>query len=195
MLPTNDELLLDELPETFRYSEAIKRISERQLRNLIAHGQVTALSRGLYRKNDWLGDEDLIEIASKSPQATLCLRSALARHELIDDIPAEIDIAIPRGAWTPETSAPVRWRSFDPATFTIGRNSLDIGAGRTIGIYSAERSIIDAFRLRHLDGPDLANEALKRWLRRGGQPSELLRLAKTFPRTLTPLRQTLEILL
>jgi predicted transcriptional regulator of viral defense system len=195
VVPTNDELLLDELPETFHYTEAIKRISERQLRNLIAHGQVTALSRGLYRKNDWLGDDDLIEIASRSPRATLCLRSALARHDLIDDIPAEIDIAIPRGAWTPETIAPVRWRSFDPATFTIGRNSLDIGAGRTIGIYSAERSIIDAFRLRHLDGPDLANEALKRWLRGGGQPAELLRLAKTFPRTLTPLRQTLEILL
>ena len=194
-MPTNDELLLAELPETFRYSEAIQRISERQLRNLIAHGQITALARGLYRKNDWLGDDDLIEIASKSPQATLCLRSALARHDLIDDIPAEVDIAIPRGAWTPETNAPVRWRNFDPATFTIGRNSLDIGAGRTIGIYSAERSIIDAFRLRHIDGPDLANEALKRWLRGGGQPSELLRLAKAFPRTLTPLRQTLEILL
>jgi hypothetical protein len=66
---------------------------------------------------------------------------------------------------------------------------------RKIGIYTAERSIIDAFRLRHLDGADLANEALKRWLRRGGQPSDLLRIAKAFPRALTPLRQTMEILL
>jgi hypothetical protein len=95
----------------------------------------------------------------------------------------------------PETMAPVRWRSFDPATFSIGRELLDIGGGRRIGIYSAERSIVDAFRLRHLDGADLANEALKRWLRRGGHPSELLRIAKSFPRTITPLRQTLEILL
>ncbi len=193
-MPTIDELL-DELPDTFRYSEALEQISERQLRRLLADGRITAVSRGLYRKSDWLGDDGLIEIAAKSPQATICLRSALARHDLIDDIPAELDIAVPRGSWTPETMAPVRWRSFDPATFSIGRDLLDIGGGRSIGIYSAERSIVDAYRLRHLDGADLANEALKRWLRRGGQPSELLRVAKAFPRTITPLRQTLEILL
>ena len=194
MAPRGDELLA-ELPDTFRYSEALEFISERQLRRLLAEGQLTALSRGMYRKRDWLGDDDLIEIAAKSPKATICLRSALARHELIDDIPSEIDIAIPRGSWAPEAIAPVRWRHFDPETFEIGRESLDIGGDRSIGIYSAERSIIDAFRLRHLDGADLANEALKRWLRQGGQPSELLRMARSFPRTLTALRKTMEILL
>lgn len=194
MAPTSDELLAC-LPETFRYSEALDRISERQFRRLKDDGSIIALSRGLYRKSDWLGDEDLIEIAAKAPQATLCLRSALARHDLIDDIPAEIDIAIPRGSWTPETTAPVRWRHFDTETFDLGRGSLDIDGGRSIGLYSAERSIIDAFRLRHLEGADLANEALKRWLRQSGQPSELLALARSFPRALTALRETLEILL
>ena len=194
MALTSDELLAS-LPDTFRYSEALEQLSERQLRRLIADGSILALSRGLYRKSDWLGDEDLIEIAAKSPQATLCLRSALAHHDLIDDIPAEIDIAIPRGSWTPETTAPARWRHFDRKTFEIGRDRLDIGGNRSIGIYSAERSIIDAFRMRHLDGVDLANEALKRWLRRGGQPSELLHMARSFPRAVTALRETMEILL
>jgi predicted transcriptional regulator of viral defense system len=194
MAPITDDVL-DGLPDTFRHSEALERITERQLRRLLADGQITALSRGLYRKSDWLGDDDLIEIAAKSPNATICLRSALARHELIDDIPSAIDIAIPRGSWTPETTAPVRWRHFDPDTFDLGRESLDIGGDRSIGIYSAERSIIDAFRLRHLDGADLANEALKRWLRRGGQPSDLLGMARSFPRALTGLRKTMEILL
>lgn len=194
MAPTTDELLAS-LPETFRYSEALDHISERQLRRLIGDGSIVAIARGLYRKSEWLGDEDLIEIAAKAPQATLCLRSALARHELIDDIPAEIDIAIPRGSWTPETTAPVRWRHFDPDTFDLGRSQLDVEGGRSIGLYSAERSIIDAFRMRHIEGADLANEALKRWLRQGGQPSELLALARSFPRTQSVLRETLEILL
>lgn len=194
MKSSTDDLLAC-LPDTFRYSEALERITERQLRRLIAEGRVTSLSRGLYRKSDWLGDDDLIEIASKSPRATICLRSVLARHALIDDIPGETDIAIPRGSWTPETTTPVRWRHFDQVTFEIGRELLDIGSGRSIGVYTAERSIIDAFRLRHLEGPDLATEALKRWLRRGGQPSELLRIARHFPRTRTSLRQTMEILL
>ena len=166
MAPTSAELLAS-LPETFRYSEALDRISERQFRRLKDNGSIIPLTRGLYRKSDWLGDEDLIEIAAKAPRATLCLRSALARHELIDDILAEFDIAIPRGSWTPQTSAPVRWRHFDPDTFNVGREALDIEGGRSIGLYSAERSIIDAFRMRHLEGADLANEALKRWLRRG----------------------------
>jgi hypothetical protein len=75
-----------------------------------------------------VGDDDLIEIASRSPKATICLRSALTRHDLIDDIPAVVDIAIPRGSWAPATTAAVRWRSFDPVTFAIGREHLDIGA-------------------------------------------------------------------
>lgn len=186
---------LAELPDTFRYSEALERISERQLRRLIADGRITALARGLYRKSDWHGDEDLIEIASKSSNATIALRSALARHDLIDDIPNAMDIAIPRGSWTPETTIAVRWHHFDPATFEIGRSMVDISAGRSIGQYSAERSIIDAFRMRHREGADMANEALKRWLRQGGQPSALLQMARAFPRVLAPLRQALEILL
>lgn len=194
MTQTTDELLAS-LPDTFRYSEALEHVSERQLRRLVQDGKVIVLSRGLYRKSDWLGDDDLIEIAAKARQATLCLRSALARHDLIDDIPAEIDIAIPRGSWTPEVTPPVRWRHFDAHTFEIGRGRLDIAPDRGIGIYSAERSIIDAFRMRHLEGGDLAVEALKRWLRRGGQPSELLGIARSFPPALTAIRQTLEILL
>ena len=133
MAPITDDVL-DGLPDTFRHSEALERITERQLRRLLADGQITALSRGLYRKSDWLGDDDLIEIAAKSPNATICLRSALARHELIDDIPSAIDIALPRGSWTPETTAPVRWRHFDRDTFDLGRESLDIGGDRSIGI-------------------------------------------------------------
>ena len=194
MAQTTDGLLAS-LPGTFRYSEALERISERQLRRLVRDGMVIALARGLYRKTDWLGDDDLIEIAAKAPRATLCLRTALARHDLIDDIPAEIDVAIPRGSWTPDVIPPVRWRHFDADTFEIGRGRLDISEDRGIGIYSAERSIIDAFRMRHIEGGDLAVEALKRWLRRGGQPSELLGMARSFPRALPAIRGTLEILL
>lgn len=190
---TNDQLAA--LPDRFRYSEALTQLTDRQLAHLIAHGDVERVSHGWYRKTDALGDDDLLEVSARSPSATLCLRSALARHDLIDDILAEYDIAIPRGTWVPETNARVRWRHFDKDTFELGREPLPLEDGQTIGIYSAERSIIDAFRLRHLDGSDLANEALKRWLRRGGQPSTLLRLSSSLPRSMPALRRTLEILL
>ena len=184
-----------DLPAIFRYSEARARISERTFRRLVADGSVVAISRGLYRRREWIGDEDLGEIAARASRATVCLRSALARHQLIDDIPAEYDIAVPRGSWVPTTLVPVRWHQFDPDTFEIGRTVLVLDSGRSIGLYSVERSIVDAYRMRHLDGADLANEALKRWLRGGGQPSELLRVARSFPGVQGVLRETMGVLL
>jgi len=190
-----DAELLVRLPAVFRFTDAVAAIGERQFRNLVGQSQVVPLARGLYRKHDLLGDEDLMEIAAKARLATICLRSALARHDLIDDIPAFIDIAIPRGAWKPVMQLPVRWHYFDPITFDLGRNLMDISDGVTIGLYSPERSVIDAYRLRYREGPDMANEALRRWLKAGGQPSVLLGMARAFPRTLPVLRSTLEVLL
>jgi predicted transcriptional regulator of viral defense system len=187
--------LLSTLPDTFRFGEALERINERQFRRLLSEGRITRLARGIYRKTSWTGDDDLVEIAAKSTRATIALRSALARHDLIDDIPSALDIAVPRGAWTPALTIPINWHHFDRATFDVGREDLNIGDQRSIGIYSAERSIIDAFRLRHLEGEDMGNEALKQWLRKGGQPSALLKIAQSFPKARSALHNTLSILL
>jgi hypothetical protein len=186
---------LDQLPDTFRSSEALEHVSKRQFNNLLRAGRIAQIARGLYRKSEWHGDEDLVEIASASPRATIALRSALVRHDLIDDIPEMLDIAVPRGTWAPRVSAPVRWHRFDPDTFDIGRELLDVGGGATIGLYSAPRTIIDTYRIQHHEGVDVANEALKRWLRRGGQPSEVLRMARSFPHSQRALQHALAILL
>lgn len=69
--------------------------------------------------------------------------------------------------------------------------------GHRIGLYNARRSIIDTFRMRHLEGHELAVEALKRWTRkRGSQPALLLAMARRIdPRSEATIRRTLEILL
>lgn len=77
----------------------------------------------------------------------------------------------------------------------VGRDRVDLRGAAEIGQYSSQRSIVHAFRLRHREGADLAIEALRRWLRSGGQPSVLLAMANTFPRALPPIRQALEVLL
>jgi hypothetical protein len=120
----------------------------------------------------------------------------LARHGLRDEIPGAIDVALPRTRRHPAVSAPVRWHRFDPVTFAIGREELLVDELR-LGMYSAERSICDAFRVRHIEGPEQAVDALKRWLRRpGSQPAALLRIAQRLgPRAETPIRETLQVLL
>jgi Transcriptional regulator, AbiEi antitoxin len=187
------------LPDTFTYTDARRAgISKRRLYQLRDQGAVEQIGHGLFHRTDaaWDADIDLVEIAARAPQATLCLATALARYGLTDEIPARIDIALPRGHWRPKTNAPATWHSFHPATFELGRDLLPLTPELSIGIYDPPRSIIDAYRLRHREGPDLAITALKRWLRQpGNQPTTLLTFASHFPATESALRTTLETVL
>ena len=66
----------------------------------------------------------------------------------------------------------------------------------TIGIYGPARSIVDAFRLRHLYGEDQAVAALRRWLAKpGNQPAEVLAIAHHFPTARPSLVRVLQVLL
>lgn len=185
------------LPETFSFAEAIRRgVSRRRLQRLVADGLVERIARGLYRHTDAeLADHDLIEIAAKAHRPTLCLLSALARHDLTDIIPAVHDVAVPRGTWLPTVSAPVHWHKFDAGTFEIGRVEIPVDGTYNIGVYDAPRSIVDAYRLKHAIGSEVANEALRRWLRSGGTPAKLMHRAEAFPAARPALLHALQVLL
>lgn len=186
------------LPDVFTLSQARKSgLTKREVYRQRDDGDFEVIGRGLFRRADAdERDSELAEITARAPRGTICLSSALARYELSDEIPAVIDIAMPRGSRAPVVSAAVRWHFFDAATFEIEREQLPLKNGMSVGIFSIERCIIDAFRMRGREGHDVALTALKRWLRRpGSRPSALIELARRFPRAATPLQKTLEILL
>ena len=91
------------LGDTFTYGEARQAaVSDKRLYKLRDAGVIIPLGGGVYRWADAPpADDDLVEIAERIPIATLCLETALARHGLIDAIPAAVDIAIPRGSTRP----------------------------------------------------------------------------------------------
>ena len=188
------------LPATFRYKDAARAgVSDRQLRGLLEAGKIERMARGLYRQTGASGDLadlDLVEISQRAPRATLCLVTALARHGLTDQIPARIDVALPRGERARAVTAPVTWHRFAAATFDVGREEISAGGDTRIGLYTPERCLVDMFRLRHQEGSDVALEALKAWLRRpGSQPGLLLKMAGSFPHAAAPLRAVLEVLM
>ena len=77
------------LPATFSYTAArAAGLSDRRLYSLRDAGLIEPLGRGLFERADAVGnaDSDLLEIAHRAPQATLCLTTALARHGLSDAI-------------------------------------------------------------------------------------------------------------
>lgn len=188
---------LEQLPATFTYTQALDAgLTHYRLYSLRDTGQLEQVGRGLFRKADAeLTDFDLLEVAERAPKATICLLSALARHDLTDAIPARHDIALPRDRWHPQLGEVIRWHSFDRATFDIGRTAVPVDDTTTIGLYSAPRTIVDTYRLRNTAGSDVANEALRRWLRGGGQPAQLIAFARAFPRAMPTLLHALEVLL
>jgi predicted transcriptional regulator of viral defense system len=188
--------MLDALPSAFTMADA-RHVGLRkdQIYKCLEAGEVERLGRGTFIKTDSI-DPSLAGLAAATalqPRATLCLTSALARYGLSDAIPSMTDIALPRGIRRPAGFHHVSWHSFDRAVFDIGRTRLE--GDEDLFAYSPERSIIDSFRLAHLEGSDVAVEALKRRLRqRGNYPARILDMAKAFPKAYPAIRSTLEVL-
>lgn len=188
------------LPDLLSYDDlGPQGLTRHGLDRLIESGEFERIAPGLFLRSGFTDDTTAawIAVAAKRPNATLCLLTALSLHELTDEIPARTDIAIPRGT-QPVTvhHAPISWHRFDADTFSIGLTERALPDGSSIGLYSAERTLIDLFRLRHAWGSDLALGALKQWLRgRGNSPGSLLTMAEGFPKARPAIRQSLEILL
>lgn len=187
------------LPSTFTLQDARQAgVQKHRVYDLLEQGEIQRVGRGVYMRPGAVDPAfaPLVAATVANETATLCLTSALVHHELSDAIPFESTIAMPRGTRHPSGVENVRWHSFDPATFNVGREGLRIDGGISVAVYSAERTIVDCFRLMYLEGSDVAHEALRRWLRgRGNTPSSLMKTASSFPKALPRLRTALEVLL
>ena len=102
--------------EIFRAHQGVLRTGEalelgihpRDLYRLRDEGLIEALSRGVYRLTELppLSDPDLVTVALRVPRAIVCLISALAFHELTEQVPHEVQIALPRDTKTPVLDHP-----------------------------------------------------------------------------------------
>ena len=186
------------LPTAFRWNDARSAgLTDRHLKRLVECGTINKLGRGFYQRTDSTVDDlELLEAALTGRDATLCLASALSHADLIDEIPSAIDIALPRGTRYPEISLPIAWHRFSRETFNIGRIPKYAEDDLPIASYSPERSICDAYRLRHIQGVELGRQALKNWLRQpGSHPAALLDIASYFPKANSAIRREMEVLL
>ena len=71
-------------------------------------GEVVRLSRGLYQLPDapLHANHSLAEAAKRVPNGVVCLVSALAYHELTDQLPRAVWMAIGTKGWMPKTESP-----------------------------------------------------------------------------------------
>jgi len=164
-----------------RAAELFSRgVHPRVLYRLRDAGELEQVSRGLYR----VASEpvpphlDLLAVAARAPHAVICLVSALAFHELTDEIPHEVSVAIRRGKTPPAIDhPPVRIFRYADFAYTLGIEHRKI-EGIDLKVYSATKSIVDAFRFRNRIGEDVAIKALATGLRdRRVRPGSLIELA------------------
>lgn len=134
-------------------------------------------------------------VCARAPGAMVCLGSALAYWDLSDEIPGCVDLAVPKGAHRPRIGyPPTRVHVFAAGTFGLGRTEVTVEPGARFTITDPERTVVDAFRLRHLLGEDLAAGGLRRYLRRPrAKPGRLVDLAGAL-RVRTPVLAALRVL-
>lgn len=170
------------LPATFTTATALARgIHPRDLYRWRDGGDILELSRGVFRRADAppASYPDLLAVAYRSPLAIVCCRTAAAIHELSDEIPPVVQIAVPTRSRPPRiTYPPTEVLRFDEASFERGLSRVEAAPGESVRIYTSARTVVDLMRLRGRFGEPLAHGALQRYLRRrDAHPAELLSLA------------------
>jgi predicted transcriptional regulator of viral defense system len=147
-----------------RPSDAVARGHSRlYLAQLAQRGLVQKVSRGLYALPQRKASEfaSLAEVASKHPQALVCLLSALAFHGLTTQAPFEVWIAVDNKARAPQMPyPPLRIARFSGPALSEGVELHNI-EGVPVKITSVPKTIADCFKYRNKIGLDVAMEALK----------------------------------
>ena len=138
-------------------------VSATTISRAVDSGRVERVGRGLYRLPSSAGNkhEALAEIAKRVPKAVICLKSAMHFHEVTNVQPECVWIAIGYKDWAPKIAYPpvkvVRFRE------DYLRNGVErhVVLGVEIQVYSLEKTLADAYRLKRLINRPTAIAATK----------------------------------
>lgn len=145
---------------------AAEGIAATTMARLLANRVVLRLSRGLYQlaDADLEVHHDLAETTKRVPRGVVCLVSALAYHELTDQMPRKVWMAIGLKDWAPAEHGPRlrivrmsdRLLQSDVETHLIENVS--------VSMFTIPRTLVDCFRHRKSVGMNVAVEALRETL-------------------------------
>jgi len=143
-------------------------------------GAVVRLARGLYQLPDAELDahHSLAEAAKRVPRGVICLVSALAFHEITDQLPRKVWMAIRRNDWTPKSGdLSIRVVRFSDDLLSQGVETHVI-EGVSVKVFGVAKTVADCFRHRGRIGLAVALEGLQEALRqRKATPAEIARAA------------------
>ncbi len=190
-------VLTERIPTTFTTRTARRLgVHPRDLYRWRDTGVVVELSRGVFRRSDAppASYPDALAVAYRSPRAVLCCVSAAVVHDLTDEMPAAVQIALPRRSHVPSIDhPPVEVLRFDESHFGVGQSTFEAAPSESVKVYDPPRTVVDLIRLRHRFGEPIAYGALHRYLRSpGGGPRLLLDRADELG-VLEPVRAAVDV--
>jgi predicted transcriptional regulator of viral defense system len=155
-------------------------ITAATISRLEAAGTISRLARGLYQLPDATvgANHTLAEASKLVPKGVICLTSALAFHELTDQVPARVWLAIGPKDWRPRLRyPPMRFAHF-PLTQLRAGITRHLIEGVSVPVFSIGKTIADLFRHRRAVGINVALEGLREALRqRKATAGEIARYA------------------
>jgi predicted transcriptional regulator of viral defense system len=153
-----------------------KGITAATISRLERAGVVVRLGRGLYQLPDATVDAHhvLAEAHKRVPNGVICLVSALAFHDLTDQIPPHVWLAIGRKDWRPRIEyPPIRFVRFSRERLEKGVE-VHVIDGVRVPIFGVTKTLADVFRYRRLLGTPLAVGGLRK---HKATPAEISRQA------------------
>jgi len=161
----------NELIKAFEANKGILRFSKilgegfhrKQVRALLDAGKIQRMGRGLYQLTNApvLSNPDFVSATLQSPKSVICLISALSFHEVTDEIPRRVDLAIPISSRANKIDyPPVKYFYFSEAAWKAGIETHKID-GYDVRVYGLAKTIADCFKFRNKIGFDVAQKALK----------------------------------
>lgn len=156
-------------------------IDPQTISRAVEAGDLDRIGRGLYQRPDADidGEQALAEAAIRVPKGVISMLSALAYHQLTDQMPRRIWMAIGASDWLPTlTYPPMRFVRFNDRYLSQGIESHAI-SGVDVPIYSIPKTLADLFRNSRLVDRSVAIEGLRATLdQRRATPSAIADAAK-----------------
>jgi predicted transcriptional regulator of viral defense system len=170
-------------------------IPRQYLTMLVKKGEVLREARGVYSTPHAFVDEMAV-LQTRTPTAIFSHETALYLHDLTDRTPLSYSVTVPSGynaTSMKERGIKVFFVKRD--LHLLGKRTVISPQGNELAVYDVERTICDVVRSRNQMDSQLANEALKRYVRyRAKDIDKLYRYARQF-RVQRIIREYIEVLL
>jgi len=131
--------------------------------DLVRRGHAVRLARGVYAAAGTAFTEhsDLEVAAALVPNGVICLVSALRFHNLTDENPHEVCMAIRHGYHPPKVDyPPMRYIVRSEPLFSRNVENVTLNSA-SIRVYSVEQTLTDCFKYRNKIGLDIGIAALR----------------------------------